>query len=366
MSAPRRDGAGVHLVGSVPLESAEAVFRAVSAAVGPFLRRIPDGETGERRRWIFFQSVMLKQHPAMEEDPTVPPFALRQWDGKLLREMPLLRFRAGVDPASVAFETGYAAAARESYATFRRLQAEGAIPAGVRFQVCLPTPMASGYMYVSPGARAAYLPVYERALLRALADVVTAVPAAQLAIQWDVCQEVLIYEGFFADRPADYKDQIVAELARLGDAVPADVEMGYHLCYGSPADEHLVMPRDTAIMVEMANGVRRALRRRVDFLHLPVPRDRADAAYVAPLVGLSGYDDSELYLGLVHHADRAGDLARIAAARAVVPTFGVASECGWGRTDPQRLPGLLESHRLAAEHLRAAPRGPRGHSMDAR
>ena len=24
---------------------------------------------------------------------------------------------------------------------------------------------------------------------------------------------------------------------------------------------------------------------------------------------------------------------------------------GWGRTDPQRLPGLLESHRIAAEAL---------------
>jgi hypothetical protein len=338
-----------HLIGSVPLADAEAVFRTVAAALGPLLRRIPDGETGERRRWIFFQSVMLKNHPAMEIDPTVPPFALRQWDGKLVREMPLLRFRADIDPGRVTFETGYAQAAHASYEVFRRLRGDGTIPAGTRFQVCLPTPMASGYMYVSPNARESYLPAYERALTQALQDVLASIPAGDLALQWDVCQEVLIYEGFFPDRPRDYKRQVVGELARLGDLVPPAVQMGYHLCYGSPADEHLVMPRDMAIMVEMANEVRQALARRVDFLHMPVPKDRTDAAYVRPLAELAGFEECALYLGLIHHDDPAGDQARIKAARDVVDVFGVASECGWGRTDPQRVPGLLESHRAAVQ-----------------
>ena len=349
-----RDG-GVHLIGSVPLADAETVFRTVAAALGPHLTRLPDGETGERRRWIYFQRLMLERHPAMEIDPTVPLFALRQWDGKLLRESPLLRFRQGVDPDGVKFETGYAQAARASYATFGALQDGGVIPAGVRFQVCLPTPMASAYMYVSPKARETYIPAYERALREALDEILAAIPARHLAIQWDVCQEVLVHEGFFPDRPADYKRQIVAELARLGDAVPEAVDAGYHLCYGSPADEHLVMPRDMAVMVEMANGLREALRRRIDFLHMPVPRDRADAGYFAPLAGLRGFDDSALYLGLIHHDDREGDRRRIEAARPFAARFGVAAECGWGRTDPARVPGLLESHRAAAELLAGSP-----------
>ena len=343
----------VHLVGSVPLADAETVFRTVSAAVGPHLPRIPDGETGERGRWIYFQAVMLRSHPAMENDPTTPPFVLRGWDGRVLRESALLRFRPGVDPDGVDFETGYAAAARASYDVFRRLRAEGALGAATRFQVCLPTPMASAFMYVSPKARDAYVPAYERALTRALGEILASIPAADLAIQWDVCQEVLVYEGYFADRPADYKRQIVAELARLGDAVPTPVQMGYHLCYGSPNDEHLVMPKDMAIMVEIANGVRQAVRRRVEFLHMPVPRDRADAPYFHALADLRGYDETGLYLGLIHHGDREGDRARIAAARTAVDVFGVASECGWGRTDPARVTGLLESHRAAAESLAA-------------
>ena len=42
----------VHLVGSVPLADARAVFATVSAALGPHLKSIPDGETGERLDWI--------------------------------------------------------------------------------------------------------------------------------------------------------------------------------------------------------------------------------------------------------------------------------------------------------------------------
>ena len=346
MTAP-----GAHLIGSVPLADAETVFRTVCAALWSALLRVPDGETGERRRWIWFQRQMLERHPAIEIDPTVPLFVLEQWDGKVLRETPLLRFRAGVDPDGVVFDTGYAEAARASFDVFRRLQNEGAISPRTRFQVCLPTPMASAYMYVSPKARAAYIGAYERALLAALREIVAAIPAARLAIQWDVCQEVLIEEGFFPDRPADHERQITEELARLGEAVPPDVEMGYHLCYGSPADEHLVMPRDMGVMVAMANRVRQTLRRRIDFLHMPVPKDRTDAGYFKPLTTLSGFGDTSIYLGVIHHDDRAGDLARITAARAVLPGFGVASECGWGRTDPQRVPDLLESHRNALKCL---------------
>jgi len=133
--------------------------------------------------------------------------------------------------------------------------------------------------------------------------------------------------------------------------VPPDVELGYHLCYGTPTDEHLVMPKDTAILVEVANGLVSQLQRQLDFLHMPVPRDRVDDAYYAPLAGLQLPAQTELYLGLIHHQDHNGDKQRIAAAQKVVPSFGIASECGWGRTDPERVPGLIESHRLAASNF---------------
>jgi len=50
---------GVHLAGIIPLGNAEEVFRTTSSILGQCLRRIPDGETGERTRWIRWQARFL-------------------------------------------------------------------------------------------------------------------------------------------------------------------------------------------------------------------------------------------------------------------------------------------------------------------
>jgi hypothetical protein len=341
----------VLLIGSVPLDDCEQVFRRVAETLGPYLARMPDGETGERKRWIYFQRNMLEAHPAMEIDTAAPPLRLVQWDGTLLREAPLIRFKRDVDLDCVRFDTGYDRAVRGSYRVFARLKRERVIPAGTRFQVCLPTPLASATMYVSPASRDEYLRLYERDLLAALGRILKTVPADALSIQFDVCQEVLLFENYFPNRPDDYKARIFAELGRLGAAVPRGVELGYHLCYGSPADEHLVQPKDMAILVELMNGIGRAVGRPIDFVHVPVPKPRTDDAYFAPLAEWRRRPETRLFLGLLHHDDVDGDRARIEAARRVIDDFGVASECGWGRGDPARLTGLLAGHRAAAEAL---------------
>src|SRR5205085_11702723 len=69
----------LHLIGSVPLGTSEEVFRTLAQELGPHLGRMPDGETGERSRWVYFQGQMLRAHPDMEIDPTVPPFPFVQW-----------------------------------------------------------------------------------------------------------------------------------------------------------------------------------------------------------------------------------------------------------------------------------------------
>lgn len=339
----------LHLIGSIPLDSSEQVFRALAEELGPYLKRFPDGETGERSRWVYFQGQMLRAHPDMEVDPTVPPYPFVQWDGKVVREINQVRFKPTVDPDKVAFETGYDKAALASWPVFKRLREAGTIARDARFQVSLPTPHSSGYLYVSGPARQTYFRVYERALLSALANIAEAIPARDLAIQWDVCQEVLAFEGYFKDRPADYKKQTFEMLARLGDAVPSDIEVGYHLCYGSPQDEHLVQPKDSGILVEMIEGIAAATQRPVTYFHIPVPKDRMDAAFYAPLASWKRPNGTKLYLGLLHHDDAAGDKARIVEARRHFPDFGFSAECGWGRTQPGRLPGLLAGHRTAAE-----------------
>ena len=53
----------VHFNGSVNLADAESVMREIAVRVPSGLRRIPDGETGDRRNWIFFQLQKFLQLP---------------------------------------------------------------------------------------------------------------------------------------------------------------------------------------------------------------------------------------------------------------------------------------------------------------
>ena len=57
---------GAHLVGSVPLDTADAVFRTVAVSLGDRLRRIPDGETGERALFAGWQVATFARHPDFE------------------------------------------------------------------------------------------------------------------------------------------------------------------------------------------------------------------------------------------------------------------------------------------------------------
>jgi hypothetical protein len=83
-----------------------------------------------------------------------------------------------------------------------------------------------------------------------------------------------------------------------------------------------------------------------------VPRDRADFAYFSPMQQLRLPRGTELYLGVVHHTDGVdGSLRRMATARQVVSTFGVATECGFGRRPPETVPSLLRIHAQVAQPL---------------
>ena len=187
----------VHFVGSIPLPDAETVFRTLAAATAPHLKRLPDGETGIRSTWIRFLQQVLADNPAIEVASDVPSFKFTQWDGKLLREIPRLRVKPGarLDPATV--KTRYADMAIELWRLFDRLQQEGVIPAGVKFQIIsLPTPIAPTYNNIVPTDRPALIAVLTTHLLGEVAAIAQALPNDRIALQWDVCQEVIAWEGY--------------------------------------------------------------------------------------------------------------------------------------------------------------------------
>jgi hypothetical protein len=245
----------------------------------------------------------------------------------------------------------------ESWRLFDRLQQESVIPAGVKFRISLPTPIAPTYSNIMPNDRPALIPMLTAHMLGEVAAIARALPHDRIAQQWDVCQEVIAWEGYYEPGPVDFRKETIAGLTAIGDNVPADIEVGYHLCYGSPADEHRIQPKDAGIMVEMVSAVSAEVRRPIQFFHLPVPRPRTDDAFCAPLDGLKLHSETELYLGLVHRDDMVGNAARLATARRHVRVDGVSSAACGARADRRTGSAGIRDRRMGLSNKDAHRRG---------
>ena len=341
----------VHLVGSIGLNGVEEVFSTVGPALGRRLRRIPDGEPGPRRLWVSFQYPLLRSSPFLRPDPSG---ALRKTSG-----FPLLCLAEDVAAKDVSFgELGYAREARASYLDFVAARERGDIASGVRFQVCLPTPMSVIYAFCTARDVAAIEPAYETAMVHEVAAICRHIPHADLCIQWDVCHDMIIWDG----QPQDQfplvnasKSEIAARVARICAPIPDDVELGFHLCYGDFGGKHFFDPVTARHLVDISNAVASAVRHAIAYIHLPVPLPRATDEFFEPMRDFELAPGTEIYLGLIHVADGVeGAQKRIALARKYVPEFGVATECGFARArKPDVVRRLLAIHADVARELPA-------------
>jgi hypothetical protein len=342
----------VHFNGGVNLPDAETVFREIRARVPVGVSRIPDGETGDRRNWIAFQLDKFRQTPGLVESPpedgNVPGYEQR----------PRVRLADGASPESITWPNlGYADAYQASFGIFRRLQAEGVIPAGIRFQVEYPTPLASINTYIAQQDQDALEPSYERALVADLDRVLAAIPHDQLAVQWDVAVEFGILERAFGATPHQTFEPIVERLARLVDHVPGDVPVGLHLCYGDYRHRHFKEPESLQTQVSVVNRLNARARRSVSWFAFTVPQYQRSPEFFTPLHGLRAVPGTELYFALVpYHPEEQAPGTTAEQVRLVDEhlinhpgnggvEWGICTECGMARAEREEITGLLDLHR---------------------
>ena len=335
----------IHFVGSIALDSVEEVFRTLGSTLGTRLRRVPDGEPGGRRLWISWQYPLLRAQPFLKADPNAP----NQTTGFLP-----LSLAEDVRPAEIHFgELGYAREARASYQDFLEAKRRGELPQQVRFQVSLPTPFAVIYPFCSPNDESVIETACEKAMLREVEVICHAIPHGDLCIQWDVCIEMVLWDGrltYMQNPFADLHGEVIGRIKRLMAAVPKDVELGFHLCYGDWDAKHFIEPLDATKLVEVANALSAAATRPITYIHMPVPIDRADDSYFEPLSELHLAPSAELYLGVVHADGAEATKKRIAAASKYVSDFGIATECGIARCrTAQKVHSLLDVYARSSQ-----------------
>ena len=209
---------GVVLPGSVLLPTAEDAFRWAGENYGPWLHRITDGETGDRSHWIQSQTKQFEENPTLalaEPDPN-RPFG---------RAKP----KEGVEPSFDRF--GYADWAAKSYESFARARDTGILPEGTRFVVAMPHPMDTVWIMAHPDAFSQIYPAYEARAIASVGEVADVIPHEDLTIQWDMPMASLIWADSAPNLFAS-KQEMLEAVVRTANAVPADVELGFHLCHG--------------------------------------------------------------------------------------------------------------------------------------
>ncbi|EXJ69118.1 uncharacterized protein A1O5_08053 [Cladophialophora psammophila CBS 110553] len=378
---------GVHFVGSLPLPTTRDVFNLLGSTIPHHIRRIPDGEPSSRGNFVFFQRELFLPYPQLVNTRHNPTATSGQ---------PLQNVDEVTRYLEEQLETGYDTAAIESYRVFAEMRAAGSIPADVKFQVCIPTPLNALTSAVAQNYKAFVEPYYTAALVRALVRIQAQIAHQDLAVQIDCAHEFAVLDerwkrvpGMERSKPwwcdvdedgerdgkNDIRDLVfrgvVDRVVSFAGAhhIAGDVELGFHFCYGDSGHKHFIEPRDMGTMVRAAKAILPCLNHKVDYIHMPVPKERDDAAHFAPLrelLPLLRAHGTLLYLGLVREGDEEGTKRRLETARIIIDadpigtstsvssstaddstsepvvTWGIATECGMGRMKSDDVPGTLE------------------------
>jgi hypothetical protein len=338
----------VLLVGSIPLDTADDVFRTFGATLGTSLKAMPDGEVGPRKHWISrIHYQVLAGHAELETlRRPAPDDGVERLNPRNAGDSWLFKVKDGVERVRFGdpgWRLGYAREAVNSYFVFKTLREQGVLAKHLRFQVSLPSVNSALPPRIFPNTAdvAKIRPGYTDALAAEIGTIVQKIPNADLAIQWDCATEVQDAYGSVANLPTEGRiERNLDQFRRLSPLIPETALLGYHFCFGTLGGWPRFAPADLSATVALANAVVEASGRRVDWIHIPVLPDAADA-FFAPLRNLKPRG-ARVYLGVVHHMD--GFEERIAAARKYLPEFGLAGYCGFGRIPPEQMPAVLDEH----------------------
>ena len=223
----------VLLVGSIPLDTPEQVFREFGGPLGSALKTMPDGEVGPRKHWISrIHYQVLSGHAELETvrrpapengvERLFPRNAADSWLFKVKDGVERVRF------GDVGWRIGYARDAINSYFMFKTLREQGKLAKLASVNSALPPrifPDVKDVDKVRPG--------FTDALAAEVDSIVKHIPNDDLAIQWDCSTEVQDAYGAVPGYSAESAiERNIAQFRILSPRIPESVELGYHFCFG--------------------------------------------------------------------------------------------------------------------------------------
>lgn len=329
-----------HLVGSLPGATAAEAMSTALEIVGPYLRSLPDGETGERRNWILAIVEKLRTHPDLELQ--------REGDWSDYDKTPRFRVRRGHRLFGATLDLGHVAAVRESFPAFEKARA-AAGREDLAFQQGIPSDLDLALFALgSLGALRYRRPFTEATLVEVREIAVLAGP--DTLFQVEMPAELVL----LARAPTRARPQLARLLARgvtqLAAGAPPGTRFAVHLCLGDMNNRAFGTMGDVGPLVLLANALIATwpADRPLELVHAPFAAAdhpaTTEPAFYAPLNQIRLPASVRFAAGFVHEAQAPEDQRRIR--RIIEEHLGrpvtISSACGLGRRTAKAARLVLE------------------------
>ena len=333
-------GREAHLVGSLPGSNPAEAMGTALAVLGPYLRSLPDGETGERRNWILPIVEALRAHPDLE--------LRREGDWSDYDKTPRFGVRRGHRLLGATIDLGHLAAVRESFPAFEKALT-AADREGLAFQQGVPCDLDLAMFAFGPLGALRYRRAFTEATLVEVREIAARTGPGTL-FQIEMPAELVL----LARAPGRARPQLARLLARgvtrLAAGAPRGTRFAVHLCLGDMNNRAFGTMGDVGPLVLLANALMAAwpTDRPLDLVHAPFaaadhPATTEPAFYV-PLRQLRLPAAVRFAAGFAHESQSLDDQLRI---RAIVEEqigrpVVIASACGLGRRTAEAARLVLE------------------------
>jgi hypothetical protein len=329
-----------HLVGSLPGGTPAEAMRTALEILGPRLRSLPDGETGERRNWVISIIESLRDHRDLQVKKT--------GDWSDYDKIPVLQVRRGHTLYGANLDFGHVAAVTESYPVFREVAMAAGRPDLV-FQEGVPGDFDLAMFTLGPAGALRQRRAFTEATLTEIRQV-GAITGPDTLFQIEVPAELVL----LAKAPPQVRPALAKVLARptigLAAGSAPGTRFAVHLCLGDMNNKAFGTMSDVGPLTQLSNAIVAGwpADRPLDLIHAPFAAAdhpaTTDPSFYEPLRSLVVPVGTRFAAGFAHESQSIEDQRSI---RGLIEghlggEVTIAAACGLGRRTPEDGRAVLE------------------------
>ncbi len=300
--------------------------------LGPQLRSLPDGETGERRNWIISIIESLRAHPDLE--------LAKEGDWSDYDKTPRFKVKRGRKLLGASLDFGLVRAVEESLPTFEEVRRDSG-RADLDYLVGVPGDFDMAMFTLGPVGALRHRRAFTEATVAQIRRI-HAILGDRVVFQLEIPAELVLLTKVPAPMHPLLARMFGKSIARVATASTEGTRFGIHLCLGDMNHRAFGRMKDVRPLVSLTQAIIAAwpAGRPLEFVHAPLaaaddPPSTTESFY-APLAALELPAQTRFIAGFAHEEQSLDEQRRVLAMieKLLGREVDVASSCGLGRREP--------------------------------